>query len=539
MIESGFIEIEGQNLPPDCIEPLPNVSGSTSTCAMVRLKGRRLFLKRLRPELAGHPRYVALMQKEFETGLQLRHPNLVHYISMGEDGEGSYLLTDYVDGETLAHRMTDTTHPPVNIQKTFTQLLQCLGYLHSRQVVHLDLKPDNILLTRVGDNLKLIDLGFCYTDSYDLTMGRNAVYSAPEQQDSLGLPDHRSDIFAAGRLLSDLCQIYPEQSNRQLQRIIARSTAIDPNNRYQSADEMLAEIVDSTHSDHRWYYHLSWLIPLAVLMLAGFQMWRQHSISYAEKQRTFSFSQDNPLYSILSGDSLTCSACGIHCFGPDSSVMVFSQVKHEGLTYDIIEIADSAFCESAQLRSLSISEGVRSIGIDACYLCTNLVSVSLPSTLTTIHHGAFSSCHRLRELVLPSHLSSIGHGAFVGTHALRHITIPEGITCLPTDCFVSSGIETISLPSTLRILERGVFYNCSNLRQITLPAGIERIGDYCFHHCDSLRQVTILSPNPPAITNVFADTTGIRRTLLVPQGSVEAYQQAQYWGEFDEIKEFE
>lgn len=538
MIESGFIEIEGQNLPPDCIEPLPNVSGSTSTCAMVRLQGRRLFLKRLRPELAGHPRYVALMQKEFETGLQLRHPNLAHYISMGEDGEGSYLLTDYVDGETLAHCMADATHTPINIQKTFTQLLHCLGYLHSRQVVHLDLKPDNIMLTHVGNNLKLIDLGFCYTDSYDLTMGRNAVYSAPEQQEPNRRPDHRSDLYAAGRLLNDLCQLYPDQANRQLQRVIARSTAIDPNDRYQSAEEMLSDFEASFQNRSFWHRHMAWLIPLVAVLIAFCWFWQNH---YASKtaDKIFSFSQDNPLYCIHSTDSLTCSACGIHCFGPDSSVMVFSQVKHEGQTFNIIEVADSAFCESEQLRSLSISEGVRSIGIDACYMCTNLVSVSLPSTLTAIHHGAFSSCHQLRELILPSHLTSIGHGAFVGTHALRHITIPEGITCLPTDCFVSSGLESISLPSTLRILERGVFYNCSNLRQITLPAGIERIGDYCFHHCDSLRQVTILAPIPPAITNVFADTNGIRRTLFVPKGSVEAYSQAQYWRNFAEIREVE
>lgn len=179
MIESGFIEIEGQVLPPDCIEPLPEVSGSTSTCAMVRLQGRRLFMKRLRPALAGHPRYVALMRKEYETGIQLHHANLVQYVSMGEDGEGTYLLTEFVDGETLAQRMADDTRPHIHIQKVFTQLLDCLGYLHSHQVVHLDLKPDNILLTRIGETIKLIDLGFCYTDSYDLTMGRNAVYSAP------------------------------------------------------------------------------------------------------------------------------------------------------------------------------------------------------------------------------------------------------------------------------------------------------------------------------------------------------------------------
>lgn len=538
MIESGFIDIDGQAFPPESIEPLPTASGSTSTCAMVRLNGRRLFIKRLRPELASHPRYVSLMQKEFEIGSQLQHPNLTQYVSMGEDGEGTYLLTEYVDGETLAQRMADGSQPHIRIQKVFTQLLNCLNYLHSRQVIHLDLKPDNILLTRVGDNVKLIDLGFCYTDSYDLTMGCNAVYSAPEQLEPGGKPDHRSDLYAAGRILADLCRLYPEQDNRYLQHIITRSTADCPNDRYQSAEDMLADLEAAVRHRPRWHQSLLWLVALAGILLAGYYFWEQSS-HHKPSNDTFTFSQDNPQYRILSTDSLTCCVSGIHYIGPDSSLMIYSHVKHKGQTYSIIEVDDSAFCQSEQLRRLSIGEGIRSIGIDACYKCENLISVSLPTSLTTIHSGAFSSCHRLRELILPAHLSSIGHGAFVGTYALRHITIPEDITCLPTDCFVSSGIETITLPSSLRVLERGVFYDCHSLRSITLPAGIVRIGDYCFLHCDSLREVTILAPTPPAISNVFADTSGLHRTLFVPHGSVEAYRQAQYWGEFAEIREIE
>lgn len=123
--------------------------------------------------------------------------------------------------------------------------------------------------------------------------------------------------------------------------------------------------------------------------------------------------------------------------------------------------------------------------------------------------------------------------------ALHHLTIPEGITMLPTDCFVSSGLRSIKLPSQLRVLERGVFYQCRSLRSITLPASIERIGDFCFHDCDSLLEVTIHNPVPPNISNVFASQADIYRTLYVPKGSVEAYRNAEYWQEFDEIKAIE
>lgn len=113
MIESGFIDIDGQAFPPEAIEPLPEVSGSTCQCAMVRMQGRRLFLKRLRPELAGHPRYVELMRKEYDIGHRLNHPNLAHYISMGEDIDGPYLVTEFIDGETLGERIREWRgYPP-------------------------------------------------------------------------------------------------------------------------------------------------------------------------------------------------------------------------------------------------------------------------------------------------------------------------------------------------------------------------------------------------------------------------------------------
>lgn len=405
--------------------------------------------------------------------------------------------------------------------------------------MHLDLKPDNIMLSRVGETVKLIDLGFCYSDGYDLSMGRNAVYSAPEQQRADSRPDHRADLYAVGKLLEMAASLLPDSYSHKLQPIILRSTAADPADRYQSAIGMKADLEACVHARPSWWQRWLWIISLAVIALAGCWFMSQHFASSQIDDTVFSSSQYNSCFRILSTDSLTCSAYGIHCIAPDSNMMIYSQVKHNGMFYSVIEIADSAFCESDQISHLSVCEGIRSIGIDACYKCANLISASLPSTLTTIHPGAFSSCHRLSELILPLHLSSIGHGAFVGTYALHRITIPEGITSLPTDCFVSSGIEAISLPSTLRVLERGVFYDCRSLRSITLPAGIERIGEYCFMRCDSLREVTILAPTPPAITNVFADTTGLRRTLFVPKGSVEAYRQAQYWQDFAEIREIE
>lgn len=236
-------------------ELLP-VSGSTCDCYRVKLYGKLHFMKRLKPELMTDPRYVLALQKEFETGYRLDHPHLVRYVSKGDD----YLLTGYVDGETLKQFVI--SHPDYfksrkNANRFLSQLLEVVGYLHQHQIVHLDLKPDNILITRIGHDVKLTDLGFCYSDVFPDTTGQTDHYAAPEQVEGKTI-DERTDIYAIGKILETLPlhSIYNKVKNRCLQE--------DPLKRYQSAEEMLNQL-PSEKSYNRW-----WLasIPVFAVVLA-------------------------------------------------------------------------------------------------------------------------------------------------------------------------------------------------------------------------------------------------------------------------------
>lgn len=235
MDTSSFSEI--QHTFPDA-ELLP-VEGSTCDCYRVHLYGKLHFLKRLKSEFRTDPRYVASLQKEFEIGYRLEHPHLVRYVSKGED----YLMTEYVDGEALSQFVV--SHPDYfkskkNTNRFLSQLLDVLGYLHSHQVVHLDLKPDNILITRIGNDVKLTDLGYCYTDTYTDTMGRTDKYAAPEQLQG-GQVDGRTDIYAVGKILETFpC---PTIYNK----VIARCTAPDPSKRYQTTEEIEEDFGPSSH----------------------------------------------------------------------------------------------------------------------------------------------------------------------------------------------------------------------------------------------------------------------------------------------------
>lgn len=213
----------------DAIEQM-NTQGATCDTFRVKIYGKLHFLKRLKSEYSGDIRYREALRKEFETGYQLEHPNLVRYISLDDD----YILMEYVDGETLSTRLAtqpDYFRNRKNTDKFLHQLLDVVGYLHSHQVLHLDLKPDNILLTRIGSDVKLIDLGCCYTDTFPDTTGRTVAFAAPEQLTG-GVVDVRTDIYAIGRILECL------PNHNIYNKVIARCTAPDPTTRYQTISDL-------------------------------------------------------------------------------------------------------------------------------------------------------------------------------------------------------------------------------------------------------------------------------------------------------------
>lgn len=215
--------------------------GATCDTFRVKLYGKLHFLKRLKAEYAGDIRYQEALRKEFETGYRLEHPNLVRYISLDSDS----ILMEYVDGQSLSRCLaTDPDYfcKRKNADKFVRQLLDVVSYLHSHQVLHLDLKPDNILLTRIDDDVKLIDLGCCYTDSFPDTTGHTNAFAAPEQLSGgvVGIP---TDIFAIGKILECL----PEHTIYN--KVIAHCTAEDPSARYQSVEEILHDV---SHGRRYW-----------------------------------------------------------------------------------------------------------------------------------------------------------------------------------------------------------------------------------------------------------------------------------------------
>ena len=259
--------------------------GATCDTFRVKLYGKLHFLKRLKAEYAGDIRYQEALRKEFETGYRLEHPNLVRYFSFDDDS----ILMEYVEGETLSQRLA--THPDYftkrkNTDKFVRQLLDVVSYLHSHQVLHLDLKPDNILFTRINDDVKLIDLGCSYTDSYPDTTGHTNAYAAPEQLSIIHSPlSIQTDIYAIGKILERL----PDHSIYN--KVIARCTAEDPADRYQSVEDILHDV------SHRKRYWLVLVVLALIIVVLAIGIAMNHEDRIPADAPTDSLSRDSDLQS--------------------------------------------------------------------------------------------------------------------------------------------------------------------------------------------------------------------------------------------------
>ena len=209
-------------------------SGGTADCYKRIIGNRAYCIKRPKPQYRSSEDYMNLFRKEFALGIELEHPNIVRYFDYGEDERGSFIKMDYVDGESLDKFVA--THPDFlknnkNRQRLLNELVDALAYLHGKRMLHLDLKPSNILITNNGHHVKLVDLGFAWTDGYLHDAGFSRDYSAPEQlTHKVEQISPATDIYAMGKIM--------QQYHLAKDLVIKRCLKEDPKERFQSIDAL-------------------------------------------------------------------------------------------------------------------------------------------------------------------------------------------------------------------------------------------------------------------------------------------------------------
>ena len=228
-------------------------------------------LKVLREEYESDEEYLERFKREAEVCRKLNHPNVVNLVDSGKVGGISYIALEYVDGKTLKEIIGEAGRMEQEEAVRFTlQILAALGHAHQRGIIHRDVKPQNVLVTRSGQ-AKITDFGIAgMAETQTLTTEGNVIgsvhYFSPEQAKGMRATA-ASDLYSAGIILYEMLTGHvpfdgettvsvammhlmetarPVEEevpvSRAIAMIVRRALEKQPQERYQNADAMIRDL---------------------------------------------------------------------------------------------------------------------------------------------------------------------------------------------------------------------------------------------------------------------------------------------------------
>ena len=245
--------------------------------------GRRVAIKILRSDLARDHSFLQRFRREAKASAGLNHANIVAVYDSGEDSfteaaggtvEIPYIVMEYVDGQTLREVLNEEHKLPADEAcRIMMGVLAALEYSHNRGIVHRDIKPGNVMVTR-GGSVKVMDFGIARAladvgatmTSAQAVVG-TARYLSPEQAQGQGV-DTRSDLYSAGCVLFELLtgrapfigepvslvyqhigehpqppSLYEQSVTPELDAVVLHSLEKDRDERYQDAAEFRQDVI--------------------------------------------------------------------------------------------------------------------------------------------------------------------------------------------------------------------------------------------------------------------------------------------------------
>lgn len=233
--------------------------------AKAKRYGRWWMLKALQPEKRNQQVYRQMMRKELEILMSIQSPYTVQTAGIEPVEElGMCIVMEYIDGV----RLDEWLSLKQSEEKRFrlaVELLKATEYIHSIGVVHRDLKPGNIMVTRNGEHLKLIDFGLADNDHIAILKqpAGTPKYTSPEQATD-STPDIRNDIYSLGVILQ---QLLPERRYRT----VINKCFLPIKARYQNANLLLKELQRRNKRKQRIIIGIAIILILSLATALGIQ----------------------------------------------------------------------------------------------------------------------------------------------------------------------------------------------------------------------------------------------------------------------------
>lgn len=158
----------------------------------------------------------------------------------------------------------------------------------------------------------------------------------------------------------------------------------------------------------------------------------------------------------------------------------------------VTSISDAAFSNCTSLNLVDLSSNLSEINGYLFENCSSLTSLSIPSSVSFIGCYAFKGCTGLTSMIIPNSITRIFANAFEGCSGMTTVTIPNRLISIDNFVFKGcSGLTSVTIPNSVKSITKGAFSGCAGLTTVSVPSSVTSIGEYAFSNCRSLASVTI------------------------------------------------
>ena len=182
-----------------------------------------------------------------------------------------------------------------------------------------------------------------------------------------------------------------------------------------------------------------------------------------------------------------------HYYDKIVSAVITENVELLGYTFQQTTIMEQGpFNYCSNLASVTIPSSVTSIGDLTFYECDSLTSVTIPNSVTSIGNEAFKWSNNIEQIIIPDSVELIGKEVFEGCNGLTSVVIGSSVTSIGEESFKDcTSLTSVVIPNSVTSLGKSAFNQCTGLTSITIGNGVTSIGQHTFSGCNSLATVTI------------------------------------------------
>lgn len=223
------------------------------------------------------------------------------------------------------------------------------------------------------------------------------------------------------------------------------------------------------------------------------------------------------------------------------TLVIPDTVVHDGISYAVTAVGDSAFFRQTEISSLTLPPTLRTIGTASFFYCRSLAAIDVPEGVTEIGVMSFGSCRHAARVDIPSSVTSIGTFAFyalgrdttcaavvfhdapcaIANYAFNiakaQVDLGDSVVSIGTDAFNGCDMTSVAVPPSVRHLGDGAFSECMYLLTATLPGTLDTIPARMFNGCLSLEEFNIPDSVKYIGENAFLECLHFNGDLVLPE----------------------